>query len=353
MRITLVGYLHGKGGIQIHTKYLAAGLAERGHSVSVVTPAPRDGHAPFVSDKSHFNIVGYDGICSAIASVRGTRPDVAVICGTGYKAMLSVLASRRAKKVFFEVMSGALTGSLDPRRLVHLGFDAIVGQGNAVAGRFCKEVGWRGPAVVIPALPEPFERTVGIAPRPIKAVEDRPLSTAYFGRLAAHKNVAFLIDNLESIAGPGSRLDIWGTGPEQLKLAARIKAVGLSDRIALRGPYPEGSEYIELMRDYDITLLATIGDEGAPLVLLESMAAGVPFVANGVGGIGDYANPDCAITSGDIDEFVPLAKTLVARLRSGDIDTVRLQAHYNSRFGFDRLVDRWESFLFDCRGIGL
>ena len=345
MRITLVGYLHGQGGIQTHTYYLATGLTERGHEVSVVSPPARNGHSEFVSDKCTFNVLTYKGTVNAMASVRHTRCDVAVVCGVGCKAMLSVLAATGAKKVFFEVMSGASLGLRDPRRLVHLGFDAIVGQGSAVSVRFQEAFGWNGPAVVIPALPEPLERTVGLQPRLITAAGDRPLSMAYFGRLAAHKNVALLIDHWDDIAGCDGKLDIWGTGPEKEALAAQIKSAGRSGQIALKGSYPRGSEYIALLRNYDLTLLATIGDEGAPLVLLESMAAGVPFVANGVGGIGDYANPDCAVTSGDIAEFIPLAQGLVARLRAGKVNIDRLQAHYRNTFGYENLTERWDVFL--------
>lgn len=345
MKITLMGYLHGKGGIQTHTHYLATGLVEHGHDVCVVSPPPRNGHAHASTDGITYEMVGYDTVFSALTAVRRTNPDVAVICGTGYKAMLSVLLAGNAKKVFFEVMSGAPMGPRDPRRLVHWGFDAVVGQGTAVAAKFRDAFGWTGSTEVIPALPEPLERKISIPRREAQAAGDRPLAMAYFGRLAAHKNVGFLIDHWEAIAGPGGILDIWGTGPEQQALFTQIVTAGLSDRIALKGRYPEGAEYIELLRRYDMTLLATVGDEGAPLVLLEAMAAGVPFVANGVGGIGDYRNPDCAVTSGDIEEFVPMAQELVKRLREGQIDSTRLQAHYDSLFGYGPLVERWEAFL--------
>lgn len=130
-------------------------------------------------------------------------------------------------------------------------------------------------------------------------------------------------------------------------MRTQITAAGLADTIALKGRYPDGSAYIDLLKGYDVTLLPTIGEEGAPLVLLESMACGVPFVANGMGGIPDYANPDSAITSGDIQEFTPAVCDILARVRAGTIDRARLQGHYRSTFSTPVLTDRWETFLSD------
>lgn len=40
MNCLLIGYMHGQGGIQSHTHFLATGLTEHGHSVLVLTPEP-------------------------------------------------------------------------------------------------------------------------------------------------------------------------------------------------------------------------------------------------------------------------------------------------------------------------
>lgn len=346
LKITFVGYLHGTGGIQTHTRYLANGLAERGHVITVVTPPARSGHSLFCGNSDKFNVVQYTNIANALVSVRKSNPEVTVVCGVGYKAMLSVLMAWSSKKIFFEVMSGASLGIFDPRRLVHLGFDAVVGQGSAVSQKFAQDFSWRGPLSVIPALPEPLEKKV---PEPLSngrlATQDGTILAAYFGRLVPHKNVEFLVRYWREMFDCGDKLDIWGTGPEEENLVALIQAEGLQEQVKVRGRYPAGSEYLELLQSYDLTLLPTVGDEGAPLVLLESMAAGIPFVANGVGSIGDYANSDSAITSGEIEEFVPLVKKMILRLKSGDIDNERLRAYYVSEFGFERLIGRWESLL--------
>jgi glycosyltransferase involved in cell wall biosynthesis len=294
----------------------------------------------------------YGGLSKAVRIMRKEPADIAIVTGTGWKAMGSVaLLPRNCRKVFFEVMSGARLRWLDPRMLVHLGFDAVVGQAKPVEARFKFQFGWRGPSAAIPALPEPLELNCQIPPRTTRALcGGAPLRFAFFGRLAPHKRADLLIDRWYDYAPAGSTLDIWGSGSEASCLRSMIDSRGLQKSIALRGRYPDGAAYVKLLQSYDLSLLPTVGNEGAPLVLLESMACGLPFVANGVGGIPDYTNPDCAITGGDIEEFVPAVQSMVGKLQNGGIDPGRLQRHYQTQFSFVRLIDRWERFL--CKLVG-
>ena len=345
LTIVLIGYVHGRGGIQTHTRFLAEGLSQRGHEVHVFSPRPMAEHG-HVDENSDVQV--YQGIRNLSRGIREVKPDVTVVVGTGWKAMLGVVAgARRCHKIFFEVMSGARSRWFDPRMLVHMGFDAIVGQGTPVTRRFVKEFGWQGPAETIPALPEPLERQFEIPARKRTAIAEG-VRFVYFGRLAPPKNVGLLIERFDEFACTESTLDIWGGGSDAGKLAEMIVERGLGNRVKLRGPYPEGQAYIALLQSYDLLLLPTIAEEGAPLVLLEAMACGLPFVANGMGGIPDYANPDCEITDGSISDFIPGVKNMVTRLRAGDIDPVRLQTHYARNYSFDRLIDRWDMFLGKC-----
>src|SRR5205823_3937241 len=97
----------------------------------------------------------------------------------------------------------------------------------------------------------------------------------------------------------------------------------------------------------DLTLLPTHGNEGAPLVLLESMACGVPFVATGVGGIPDYArgNPDCVIAALRPERFVSAVHAMATGLDRGDLDQDRLQQYYLRNFSHDILQRCWMRFL--------
>ncbi|SMX29577.1 2-deoxystreptamine N-acetyl-D-glucosaminyltransferase [Pelagimonas phthalicica] len=343
MHIALVGYMFGDGGIQTHTDTLAQGLAQKGHEVKVITPAEMANHKGDPITANGYEIIVQSGLKDALGGfgLRGWA-EAMVVAGTGWNSMIGTLRSGpNCRKIFFEVMSGKPGGAKDPRRLVHLGFDAIVGQGKPVEDRFCKEFKWNGPRCTIAALPgELALPQVNETP----PAGDKPLRFAHFGRLARHKNVSLLVEQWDAY-GEGATLDIWGGGEDADHLKDLIAQKGLGDQIKLKGRYPSGDAYSQLLTEYDLTLLPTIGEEGAPLVLLESMACGVPFVANGVGGIPDYTNQDCSVTSKGIDEFMPLLQEMIARIRTQGINRPRIQNFYANTFSPSVLTDRWEAYL--------
>jgi glycosyltransferase involved in cell wall biosynthesis len=346
LRILLLGYIYGRGGIQTHTNWLARGLVERGHDVTVVTPSRMRDEIESLPVAAPYEIIEYRRASDIFGSFKSRKQfDVAVISGTGWRAMAGALCLSQCTKVFFEVMSGKRGKLLDPRYMVHLGFGAVVGQSSHVEHAFRTSFQWSKESVTIPALPEPLERAAEIPVRVSVSPSSRKIKCAYFGRLDPHKGVSYLVENWSSLLNAEGTLDIFGSGPEYDGLKRTIGQRNLGDQIQLMGPYPSGSEYVSLMQNYDLKLLPTVGDEGAPLVLLEAMAAGLPFVANGVGGIPQYANEDCEITSGDIAEFALHVQRLVSKLRAGTINHSRLQDFYVENFSHRVLTDRWEAFL--------
>jgi glycosyltransferase involved in cell wall biosynthesis len=356
MRVLILGWLFRQGGIQTHTHYLAQGLVERGHDVTVTSPRRNAGPVEHPRYTGDYRFVVYKNARSALMGLGTSRKsqfDIVVVCGTGWAAMLGALATKARKRVFFEVMSGKRHGYFDPRMLVHAGFDALVGQAEPVEIRFCCEFGWKKLRATIAALPEPLERTARIPTRSDTAARgNKRLKLAYFGRLAKHKGVDYLVQKWDRLARYAECLDVYGTGPEEDQLRALLQARGLDGVVNLKGKYPTGQEYVDLLQQYDLELLPTIGDEGAPLVLLEAMACGLPFVANGVGGISAYSNPDVGITNGDRTHFLDLCDEFAEKLRSGVISGARLQRFYADRFGYDVLIDRWEKFLGEVANEG-
>jgi glycosyltransferase involved in cell wall biosynthesis len=95
------------------------------------------------------------------------------------------------------------------------------------------------------------------------------------GRLAAQKNQMLLLEAFARHAWPEDRLVIAGDGPERSKLVERANALGLGSRVRFLGHVDDvGPLYAEA----DVFVLSS-HYEGAPAVILEALAAGLPIVA--------------------------------------------------------------------------
>lgn len=99
------------------------------------------------------------------------------------------------------------------------------------------------------------------------------------GRVAPSKGIGDALRALARVQVPW-RLEIAGPidpgeGDRLRTLAARL---GISDRVVLAGPYPDGAEAAYLSRAA-VSIFPSRG-EGFGLALLEAIAAGVPVVAN-------------------------------------------------------------------------
>ncbi|WP_022683565.1 glycosyltransferase family 4 protein [Sphingobium bisphenolivorans] len=97
------------------------------------------------------------------------------------------------------------------------------------------------------------------------------------GRLTDQKGFDTLIDAFARVAPhhPGWALDIWGEGPDEAALRARIGDQGLGGRVRLAGLSERPAQWIE---SSSIFILSS-RYEGFPNVLGEAMAAALPVIA--------------------------------------------------------------------------
>jgi glycosyltransferase involved in cell wall biosynthesis len=215
-----------------------------------------------------------------------------------------------------------------------------------VAANFARTFGWRKKLCAIPAFPEPLEVTAKLPEVRRKTVPMGTARAGFFSRLVEGKQALWLVRQWESLKDMVGVLHIHGSGPEREPIEGFIRANGLGDRVRCIGGYPSGQAYADLLSTFDLTLLPTIFPEGAPLVLLESMACGVPFVANGVGGIPDYAtdNPDCIVVP-EQSQYLGGVRRMVEALARGEIDQGRLQRFYLARYSNFALAARWLDYI--------
>ena len=364
MRIALFGTISGMGGIERHTRILAKSLLDAGVEVMVISsvmnvtssgekrsvenePLDRGGAKILWLPEQPTMLRRLLEIPRIAREVRRYRPDILLGAQTSYHlGLLGMLLPRNVRKIFFEVMSGESNGAKDPRWLVRWFFDEVVGQSPRVAQNFTESFGWKKRVCAIPAFPEPLEITATLPEVQRRAVPLGTARTALFSRLVEGKQALWLVRQWAALKDLVSMLHIHGRGPEQPAIEAFIAENGLQDRVRCCGAYPSGQAYADLLASYDLTLLPTVFPEGAPLVLLESMACGVPFVANGMGGIPDYAtdNPDCTVVPAQ-PAFLDGLRTMLEALSRGTIDQGRLQHFYLERYSHASIEKKWLEYL--------
>ncbi|HUQ30028.1 MAG TPA: glycosyltransferase [Candidatus Paceibacterota bacterium] len=104
--------------------------------------------------------------------------------------------------------------------------------------------------------------------------------TGTIGELIKNKNQIALIEQAKNT--PDMYVAIVGEGENRLYLQKKIDAYGLATRVKLFGFMPASV----VLRGFDVFALPSL-KEGLPYVLLEAKAAGLPIVANRVGGVGE------------------------------------------------------------------
>ena len=114
--------------------------------------------------------------------------------------------------------------------------------------------------------------------------------TGTIGELNKNKNQQALIE--EAKQNPNMYVAIVGEGEMRSKLERLINKYNLNNRVKLFGFLPAA----EVLKGFDIFALPSL-KEGLPYVLLEAKQAGLPIVANRVGGIPDI------LDAKDMSEF--------------------------------------------------
>jgi glycosyltransferase involved in cell wall biosynthesis len=128
---------------------------------------------------------------------------------------------------------------------------------------------------------------------------DGPFRLLFVGRLAAQKNVSFL---LRAVAGAQAPVElvIVGDGEEAAMLHRLVGELGLTN-VRMVGPQ-WGDDLTGWYRWADAFVL-TSEKEGMPLVLLEAMAGGLPVVSTAVPGVAETLGDSGLLSAPEPDAF--------------------------------------------------
>lgn len=166
------------------------------------------------------------------------------------------------------------------------------------------------------------------------------LNFGFFGRLIPEKG----IDTILRLAAEPSLSDIrWHLwGPLEGYSAGFTNSTPTVD---FHGTFDGRAGLLGAMSKLDAFVLFSTHNEGLPLVLLEAMSAGLPWIASDRGGIRDLVvDPASTVLLRNgfgYSEALAAARRLADTIKSGAIDPTRLREAYGEKFHPEKLTGDW------------
>jgi glycosyltransferase involved in cell wall biosynthesis len=355
------------GGAERVIALLTGGLADRGHSVALITTTSR---RDFFSPSPNVERVALDltgqpaGTAARLRNVPGAMRGVA----SGLPALNQALASRdpdlvvsfqsQLNVVTLAVVRGrwpvVISERTDPAR-AHLG----------VGWRVLRRLLYpRASALVSPSrgvdrglswIPErkrlvvynPVETGTDADAQPLPAALSSGCFVVAMGRMIPEKGFDLLLEAFARVSGrhPDWRLVVLGEGPERAPLERQITRLGLGEMTVLLGAVAEPAP---ILREAGIFAM-TSRREGSPNALVEAMACGVPAVSfdcpSGPAELIRHGENGLLLPAGDVAAFADALSRLMenARLRHRMANAARFSV---ARFALGDILDQWEQRVF-------
>jgi glycosyltransferase involved in cell wall biosynthesis len=167
------------------------------------------------------------------------------------------------------------------------------------------------------------------------------LLLGWVGRLLPEKGPDLFVETLAVLGRPDVRGVLVGDGPERAAVDARIRRGGLEDRVQCVGARPQAGR---LLQAFD-ALVVSSRTEGSPMVVLEAMAAGVPVVAFGVGGIPHLLEGDAGWVAapGDVHALAEACRAVLDDPTARAARTARAAEAAERRFGMARWLEELDA----------
>jgi glycogen(starch) synthase len=296
-------FLPGIGGLELFVATIAEHLQREGHEITVVTTTP--GAEP---DHLPFRVVRRP---SARELLRWARwCDVFFQANVSLRGLWPLLFVRRPWAVshhsWYCRTNGRIAWQDRLKRFLLRYAAASIAVSQAVADDL------ETPSVVIhnPYRDQLFRRLPEI---------ERTGELVFVGRLVSDKGADLLLGALALLGQEGlaPRLTIVGEGPEAERLRDQARALGLADRVDLRGALV-GEELVRVLNSHRVLVVPSRYNEPFGIVALEGIACGCVVVGSAGGGLAEAIGP-CGRTFHN-GEAADLARALADVLRHPERD---------------------------------
>jgi glycosyltransferase involved in cell wall biosynthesis len=339
LHITAPGH---SGGLESVVQGLAIGHHRRGHEVHVLAVVGQgEGEHPFLRPLQEAGVAVHVLPLPTRAYVRerrevaallrrlqpyvvhthGTRPDV-----------LDAGPARRLGIPTATTLHGysRMGGKARAYEWIHTRalrrFDAVIAVSGPLVGDLRR---WGVPDRRVHLVPNAWPGRNMLLPRGEArarlGIQSDSFCIGWVGRLIPIKGADVFLQAIASIPELPASFVIVGDGPERQPLGSLARKLRVDARVTFVGGCPEAAM---LFSAFDIFVLSS-RSEGTPMVLFEAMAAGVPVVAAGVGGVPDVIgsgagwivppeDPEAlgwAIVTAASDRTAANARAEVARMR--------------------------------------
>ena len=151
---------------------------------------------------------------------------------------------------------------------------------------------------------------------------------------------------IRSLRSESAVLLIAGEGPERENIELGIRNYELWDKVRFLGRVPN-NEIQNYFGIADVFILPS-EEEGFPHVLLEAMAAGVPFVVFDVGGVGEIIPPELLnylISKNDIVSFSDKLREILNK-KAPDLEALRrAELDWVRQFDSSAAIKKFQSLL--------
>ncbi len=340
------------GGPALHVSYLARGLETLGYHTTLGAGAISRGESSmaFVAEELGVEVVDVKHLHRELSPVFDTL-SVQAIVQLIKQVRPHILHTHTAKAGAVGRTAALLAGNARPPVVVHTFHGHVLrgyfGPGRTAAFRTVERSLSRVTTRLVAVSPEVRDDLVelGVAPadkfsvirlgidldariiggksdgaqlRRLFGVPDSAFVVGWIGRMTAIKRLPDVVGAFARLLERGveAKLCLVGDGPDRELVERLVHELGIARDVLFVGYQRDVAPYYGL---FDALLLPS-GNEGTPVVAIESLAAGTPVVATNVGGVPDVVEhgTDGFLTAvGDVDALAAALERLARNPQLG------------------------------------